>query len=429
MSNQFPRQAPARRRKRSLTPKGARTRRALLESARQVFEKEGYCSASVSEIGRHCGVSQGTFYQYFRNKDQVFRELIDAVLHDFWSRAERLPLEDEYPEPTFRMVLELVLRHCQEYASLHRVLNEFELIESVTISYYDSIARFCREFFRRAASRGHFRALDPNVTAYSLLGLAAFLQRDWGDSRGGEGGDALAEHTRLTAEFLERGISGPKPWQAPADLAVPSLADAQESQLHWEQAGAPGKRTRRAIFQAAEQVLGECGYNRASISEITRRAGVAQGTFYVHFKSKEELMDGVVRFLSHELRRELRLATDRVQDRRDKEIEGMRAFFNFLGQHSQIYRIVSESEVIVPQSAQYYYRKLADGYSASLAQGMDQGEIRNLPLEFLTPSLMGISHMLGLRWLVWNSAAHPEIPAQVFADAVDLVLFGLKPRD
>ncbi len=414
-------QKQPRRKRRSLTPKGARTRQALLRSAREVFEREGYAGASVSQIGRRCGVSQGTFYQYFRNKEQVFRELIDRVLQDFWDRAQGLSARDQ--EQALAQVAGLALEHCRRNQALHRVLNEFELIESVTISYYDSIARFFRGFFRRAAEEGRFRPLDPNVTAYSLLGMATFLQRDLGLSRDERGPGPAS---RLCADFLARGISGSKPWQPPEEFDPPAPALNHDNHLHWEEAGAAGKRTQRAIFQAAEQVLGQLGYSGASISEITRRAGVAQGTFYVHFKSKEELMDGVVRFLSHELRRQLRQATDRVRDRRDKEIEGMRAFYHFLGQHSQIYRIVSESEVIVPPSAAYYYGKLAAGYAASLEQGIAKEEIRDLPLDFMVACLMGISHMLGLRWLVWNSSPHPEIPPQIFVDAVELVLFGLR---
>ncbi len=415
---------PAQRGRRSLTPKGSRTREALLLCARQVFQGDGYNGASVSEIGRRCGVSQGTFYQYFRNKDQVFRELIDAALADFWARAGSLELEGAPPRRALRAVLALLLDHCRQNADLHRVLNEFDLIESVTTGYYDSIARFLRDFFRRAASRGECRALDPNVIAYSLLGLATFQQRDWD---GGTRRDPT-ETAELAAELIEGGISGPQEWTPPRDLATPSAAENKDNQLSWDDADAGGRRTRRAIFQAAEHVFGQYGYSRAGIAEITRRAGVAQGTFYVHFKSKEELLNGVVRFLSHELRRELRRATDQVDDRRVKEIEGMLAFYHFLRQHSQIYRIVSESEAIVPESAAYYYRRLASGYRASLALGQAAGQIRSLPLDFLVPSLMGINHMVGLRWLVWKSSNHPELPRQVLADAVDLVLEGLSPR-
>lgn len=411
------------RRRRSLTSKGRRTRQALLDSARLVFESEGYFGASVSEIGRRCGASQGTFYQYFRNKDQIFREIIDAALFAFWDKAGQIERESGPFSESFRSGLKVLLEHCRDYAALHRVLNEFELIETVTISYYDSIARYYRGFFRRAARQGHMKLLDPNLVAYSLIGAAMFLQMKWVP---GSQKFSMSQSIDYMADLAEDGISGDRSWQASLDIDASVVREQSEAQLHWEDSDAAGKRTRRAIFQAAEQVLGEYGYSRAGIAEITRRAGVAQGTFYVHFKSKEELMNGVVRFLSHELRRELRGVTDRFKDRRDKEIQGMLAFFNFLAHHSLIYRIVSESEAIVPESAEYYYGKLANGYATSLSQGIKAKEIRPFPVDFLVAALMGINHMIGLRWLVWNSAAHPEIPRQVLADAVDLVLYGLR---
>lgn len=415
--------SPTPRRRRSLTTKGRRTRQALLDSARLVFEKEGYFGASVSEIGRRCGASQGTFYQYFRNKDQIFRELIDTALFAFWDKADQIERESSSFGQAFRDGLQVLLEHCREYAALHRVLNEFELIETVTISYYDSIARYYRGFFRRAARQGHAKLLDPNLIAYSLLGAAMFLQMKWApDSQSYDMGQ-LADYL---ADLAEYGISADRSWQASLDIEAPVARENNEAQLHWEEMDSSAKRTRQAIFQAAEQVLGKYGYSRAGIAEITRRAGVAQGTFYVHFKSKEELMNGVVRFLSHELRRELSSVTARFNDRRGKEIQGMLAFFNFLARHSQIYRIVSESEAIVPESAQYYYGKLASGYTASLSQGVKAREIRPFPLDFLVAALMGINHMIGLRWLIWSSAARPEIPRQVLADAVEFVMYGLR---
>lgn len=416
---------PARARH-GLTPKGRRTRAALLGAARGIFEQEGYYQASVAEIGRRCAVSQGTFYQYFNNKDQVFREILDEVLAGFWRRAHGLEHTEEAADGGLEPVLRLILEHCRDNAALHRVLNEYELIESATIGYFDSIARFLRQFVRRAVNQGLARPLDPNLIAYSLIGMATFQNMDWERSCQPPDLDRLA---RLTADLLWHGISGSRAWKPPRDLAASALSPSDEGGLQWEPEDGPGSRTRRSIFQAAEQVFGEFGYSRAQISEITRRAGVAQGTFYVHFKSKQELMNGVVRFLSHELRRELRRVTDQTADRREQEREGMIAFFAFLRRHSRIYRIVAESEAIVPESADYYYQKLARGYQRSLEPAMDRNEIRRLPVEFLTRSLMGLNHMIGLRWLVWNSSSSLGLPGQVLNDAVDLTIFGLGRHD
>jgi AcrR family transcriptional regulator len=273
-------------------------------------------------------------------------------------------------------------------------------------------------------NQGWLRLLDPNVVAYSLIGMAAFQYLDWGREPTPR---TLPQLGDMCKDLLLQGISGQKSWQRPRDLAAPTVSGDQvdANELRWQETEGAGNRTKRAIFQAAEQAFGQYGYSRAQISEITRRAGVAQGTFYVHFRSKEDLLDGVVRFLSHELRRTLRGITSQARDRRDREREGMIAFFHFICRHSRIYRIVAESEAIVPESARYYYRKLDQSYQRSLSPGMQRGELRELPLDFLAHSLMGLNHMIGLRWLIWNAASGLALPGPVLHDAVDLVFFGL----
>lgn len=410
---------------RRLTTKGLRTRQALLDAARDAFEDKGYFAASVSEIGRRCGVSQGVFYQYFSNKEQVFRELVDSLLDHFWRRTLVRPDGADTFESNLRDVVALLLDHCQENAAFHRVLNEFELIDIISIGYYDSLARYYRNFFREAINAGLIKPLDPNVVAYSLIGIATFHQMDWGEDSRVFNRDELVV---LTADFVINGLSGPAPYEPPAELAVSAFPPSGDGEFQWDEAQTPGQRTRRDIFRAAEQIFGRLGYNRASVAEITRLAGVAQGTFYIHFESKDDLMLGVVRFLSREMRRELRRITDLTADRREQEREGMIGFFRFLKNHRQIYRVVAESETIGREVALWYYRKLAAGYRDAIAEAVSNSEVRSLPVDFLVHSMMGLNHMLGLKWLVWNSSPEAEIPEQVAEDAIELALFGLAPE-
>lgn len=65
------------------------------------------------------------------------------------------------------------------------------------------------------------------------------------------------------------------------------------------------RREREAlILQAAEEVLAEKGYHETSIDEIAARVGIAKGTVYLHFPSKEEL---VVAIFEREMRKLLAL--------------------------------------------------------------------------------------------------------------------------
>ncbi|WP_090441729.1 TetR/AcrR family transcriptional regulator [Natronincola peptidivorans] len=51
-----------------------------------------------------------------------------------------------------------------------------------------------------------------------------------------------------------------------------------------------GQETRNHIIQAAEQLFMEKNVSKVTISEIGQRAGVAKGTFYLYFESKDDLV-------------------------------------------------------------------------------------------------------------------------------------------
>ena len=65
---------------RVLTKKGTATRAAILDAAHAVFRDTGFYASSISEITRRAGFSLATFYQYFKNKEQVFQKLNDVVI-------------------------------------------------------------------------------------------------------------------------------------------------------------------------------------------------------------------------------------------------------------------------------------------------------------------------------------------------------------
>ena len=200
--------------RRSLKAKGLNTRAAILEKAQEVFRDLGYYQTSVSEITRRCGVSSGTFYQYFKSKEEIFLELNDLIIARFWEQAEALPPGARNLKERLTQAVQLLYDHLSSYFYFHRILGEFELIESVTIGYYDSIARYYRNFLRQEAGLGAIRPFDPNLITYGLIGMVYFNTLDWGSKSETYPPDKLVS---LTVDLILRGISGSKPWNRPGD--------------------------------------------------------------------------------------------------------------------------------------------------------------------------------------------------------------------
>ena len=208
------------RKVRPLKSKGMATRAAILDSAHEVFKDTGYYGSSISEISRRCGISMGTFYHYFKNKEQVFLELSQEIIARFKKRAESSPPGDHQFKDRLRSVIGLLLDHTRDNFAFHRILGESELIDRVTIAFYDAITQYYRDFFHREMQAGNIRPLDTDVVAYGLIGICYFNTLDWGLPN--ESSDPILD---LITDLALEGINGSAPWKKPPQWDFLSLPD------------------------------------------------------------------------------------------------------------------------------------------------------------------------------------------------------------
>jgi AcrR family transcriptional regulator len=76
---------PSSRRDLEKTSKGNRTRDRLMQTGRKVLEEKGYFDSTVTDITRQSGVALGTFYRYFKNKDEVFLLLLEDLVAELYT--------------------------------------------------------------------------------------------------------------------------------------------------------------------------------------------------------------------------------------------------------------------------------------------------------------------------------------------------------
>ena len=179
------------------------------------------------------------------------------------------------------------------------------------------------------------------------------------------------------------------------------------------------------MFDAAEEVFGKLGYERAGISEITRTAGVGLGTFYVYFPNKLAIFVELVDELGSRLRTTLRDAVQGETSRLDVERAGLRAFLDFAAQHRHLYRIVRQAEFVDEAVFLRYYQRLGKAYASGLARAVEAGELRPLDPEVMAYALMGMADFLGMRFVLQNTAARRE---HVVDEVMTMLTEGLAPK-
>ncbi|MGB3805671.1 MAG: TetR/AcrR family transcriptional regulator [Erythrobacter sp.] len=165
-----------------------------------------------------------------------------------------------------------------------------------------------------------------------------------------------------------------------------------------------GRRTLRKLLDASATEFGEKGFHEASVSSITRRAGVALGTFYTYFDSKDALFRALVLDLSDNVRTSARSALSGDMTPLEIERAALAAFLRFAREHKEIYRIIDEAEFVDPQSYRTHYETIARRIADRLEAGSRKGAFREDLGELEAWAIMGMNVFVGLRFAVWGQS-------------------------
>ena len=163
-----------------------------------------------------------------------------------------------------------------------------------------------------------------------------------------------------------------------------------------------GRRTLRKLLDAAAEEFGEKGFHEASVSSITRRAGVALGSFYTYFDSKDALFRALVADMSEKVRTSARSALTDDMGALEIERAALAAFLRFAAEHKEIYRIIDEAEFVDPASYRQHYETIAARIADRLRKGAAAGEFREGLGELEAWAMMGMNVFVGLRYVVWG---------------------------
>lgn len=198
----------------------------------------------------------------------------------------------------------------------------------------------------------------------------------------------------------------------------PETPDTRSASPGKEPRTARGRATMRKLLDAAAKEFGDRGFYEASISDITRRAGTALGSFYTYFDSKEAIFSALVQDMSQAVARTAAAAMSPDSGGVDREREVLIAFLDFARRNKAIYRIIDEAEFADPASYRAHYEGAATRIATRLDKGVDDQLVRPGDNEVRAWAIMGMNVFLGLRYGVWEDSR----PSEEIATAVEDLL-------
>lgn len=152
----------------------ASNRQAIIDAARRVFAELGYGATTVRDIIRATDLASGTFYNYFKSKEEVYQALRDetALRVRPRLRAERIRARnfEEFISGSFRTFFDFVKNDQATFATMRR---NHEL-QNVRIDTPEVIAGFdeLRQDLEVAIAKGVVPETDADLLMAAMVGVA-----------------------------------------------------------------------------------------------------------------------------------------------------------------------------------------------------------------------------------------------------------------
>lgn len=134
------------------------------------------------------------------------------------------------------------------------------------------------------------------------------------------------------------------------------------------------------LLDAAGRVFAKQGVTRATVSDITGAAGVAKGTFYLYFDSKEHLLAALKERFVDEILEQASALYERVgkDDWWALVDETIRSFVDFMDQHRDMCHVMVQEGITPETSPQFAegQRRVDEMFAASIKMGVEAGAFR-----------------------------------------------------
>jgi AcrR family transcriptional regulator len=171
----------------ALTARGQRTRASLIESARTVFERDGFLNARITDIAETAGVAHGSFYSYFTSKEEIFR----AAIQDLQEKLTRPDSGTDPQEPEIKTFEDAVLaanrrylRTWRSHTALMRLWQDVANLDSEVDEMFDvtrtAFVRRNEIVISRWRAQGRTDPeVDPRIAAHALTAMISRFAYDW----------------------------------------------------------------------------------------------------------------------------------------------------------------------------------------------------------------------------------------------------------
>ncbi|GAB4344731.1 MAG: TetR/AcrR family transcriptional regulator [Candidatus Abyssubacteria bacterium] len=160
------------------------------------------------------------------------------------------------------------------------------------------------------------------------------------------------------------------------------------------------KETREKLLNAAETIFLEKGYDNATTREISARADLGAGTFYVYFRDKRDIFDALVRRANRAMHRRWLEARKPGMSVEQQVVAALKVSFQYFSENAALARLILiEGPPVDAEYTMRLHSGIGEELRDILKDGIKSGRLSEIEPAVLATVIIGISVVMG-RWML-----------------------------
>lgn len=159
----------------------------ILDAAAKSFSLFGYKATTMDQVAKLANVGKGTIYNFFKNKEDLFHEIVSSLIAEMKEAAEQsFDEEDSFVEKVHRALYQVLDFRRKHQLTIKLFQEAREMGTPVVLEVMDKIERsildYIRDKIEMGIKHGEIKNCNPEVTAFVILktyiSLIFYWERD-----------------------------------------------------------------------------------------------------------------------------------------------------------------------------------------------------------------------------------------------------------
>ncbi|SLB92829.1 Possible transcriptional regulator, TetR family [Mycobacteroides abscessus subsp. bolletii] len=168
-----------------------------MDAARVVISRVGYAETRVIDITTEAGKSVGVFYNYFTDKAELLRTMVDEFRDDAYARGDTVATSDRPPHEVIRDIVTVYWTTYREHAPVLSGVFQAAQVDPTFVDYWRNLRAPARTMIanniRHLQARGYCPGMDPDITASAIGAMLDYFCYVWLVEGGERGRSAVTD--------------------------------------------------------------------------------------------------------------------------------------------------------------------------------------------------------------------------------------------